>query len=165
MEPSGKDHAGPPSTHPAATAVPLTGGNSCIAEARHFAADFLTRAQADRDAVVSTRVMDLTQLVVSELVTNASKYAPGPIQMELRIGEATVEVTVRDSRRARPVACAVDPHRVGRHGLEIVLAVSQEFQVQVEPSGKRVTAHISLAEDAGAGAGRGSDVRGARRSR
>ncbi|MCT9009214.1 ATP-binding protein [Streptomyces rhizosphaerihabitans] len=153
MESSGKGCAGPPNTRPTATAVPLAGGNSCIAEARHFAADFLTRAQADQDVVVSARVMDLTQLVVSELVTNASKYAPGPIHMELRIAEAAVEVTVRDSRRARPVACAVDPHRIGQHGLEIVLAVAREFQVHVEPAGKRVTAHISLAEDAGSGRG------------
>ncbi|MFF3410566.1 ATP-binding protein [Streptomyces sp. NPDC002742] len=151
MESSGKGRAGPPSTQPTATTVPLTGGNSRIAEARHFAADFLTRAQAEQDVVVSARVMDLTQLVVSELVTNAGKYAPGPIHMELRIAEAAVEVTVRDSRRARPVVHPVDPHRIGQHGLEIVLAVAQRFQVHMEPSGKRVTAHISLAEDAGPG--------------
>ncbi|MFE9883026.1 ATP-binding protein [Streptomyces sp. NPDC005784] len=153
MESSDRDRAGAPSTHPIATAVPLAGGNSCIAEARHLAADFLTRVQADQDVVVSTRVMDLTQLVVSELVTNARKYAPGPIFMELRIAEATVEVTVRDSRRTRPVACAVDPLRIGRHGLEIVMAVARNFQVHVEPSGKRVTAHIALADDSGSGRG------------
>jgi anti-sigma regulatory factor (Ser/Thr protein kinase) len=97
--------------------------------------------------------MYLTQLVVSELVTNARKYAPGPILLELRIAGAAVEVTVRDSRRTRPVACPVDPQRIGRHGLEIVMAVTRKFQVQVEPSGKRVIAHIALADAPGPGRG------------
>ncbi|MFI5681274.1 hypothetical protein [Streptomyces cellulosae] len=35
--------------------------------------------------------MDLNQLVVSELVTNARKYAPGPVLMELRIAGSLVE--------------------------------------------------------------------------
>jgi len=152
MDSSGKD-SGPPSTHPIATAVPLNGGNSCIAAARHRAADFLTHAQADQNVVVSARVMDLTQLVVSELVTNARKYAPGPILMELRIEEAAVEVTVCDSGRAQPIVFDVDPLRIGQHGLEIVRAVTRKFQVQVEPSGKRVTAHIALGDDSGPGRG------------
>ncbi|MER5400994.1 ATP-binding protein [Streptomyces sp. NPDC002599] len=125
----------------------MNGGNTCIAAARHLAADFLTHAQADQNVVVSPRVMDLTQLVVSELVTNARKYAPGPILMELRIEEAAVEVTVRDSGRAQPIVFDVDPLRIGQHGLEIVRAVTRKFQVQAEPSGKRVTAHIALGDD------------------
>ncbi|WP_328445220.1 ATP-binding protein [Streptomyces sp. NBC_00386] len=152
MDSSGKD-SGPPSTHPIATAVPLNGGNSCIAAARHRAADFLTHAQADQNVVVSARVMDLTQLVVSELVTNARKYAPGPILMELRIEETTVEVTVRDCGRAQPIVFDVDPLRIGQHGLEIVRAVTRKFQVQAEPSGKRVTAHIALGDDSEPGPG------------
>lgn len=97
--------------------------------------------------------MDLTQLVVSELVTNARKYAPGPILMELRIEETTVEVTVRDSGRAQPIVFDVDPLRIGQHGLEIVRAVTRKFQVQAEPSGKRVTAHIALGDDSEPGSG------------
>lgn len=40
--------------------------------------EFLTRVQAEYGLPVSARAMDLTQLVVSEPVTNARKYAPGP---------------------------------------------------------------------------------------
>ncbi|MEV6019152.1 ATP-binding protein [Streptomyces sp. NPDC051997] len=152
MESSGTK-PGPPNSHLITTAVPSSGDNSCIAAARHLAAEFLTHAQADQHVAVSPRAMDLTQLVVSELVTNARKYAPGPIFMELRIEETTVEVTVCDSRRARPVVGAVDPLRPGQHGLEIVAAVTRNFQVQVEPSGKRVTAHIALGDDSGPGLG------------
>ncbi|MGW7268941.1 ATP-binding protein [Streptomyces sp. NPDC054864] len=135
-----------------AVAVPLNDGDSSIAEARHLALDFLTRAQADQDVAVSARAMDLTQLVVSELVTNARKYAPGPMLMELRIVDSTVAVTVHDSARASPVARPEDPHRIGGHGLEIVKAVAQNFHVHLEPAGKRVTAHIALAGEPASGA-------------
>ncbi|MEU6762711.1 ATP-binding protein [Streptomyces sp. NPDC046853] len=130
-------------------AVPLNGGDSSIAEARHLAVDFLTRARADQDVHVSARAMDLTQLVVSELVTNACKYAPGPMLMELSIVDATVAVTVHDSAAARPVARSEDPLRIGGHGLEIVMAVAQNFDVHPEPAGKRITARIALSGEPG----------------
>ncbi|MFI6334030.1 ATP-binding protein [Streptomyces sp. NPDC050535] len=127
--------------------MPLNGGDGCIAEARHLATDFLTHARTDRGVAVSARAMDLTQLVVSELVTNARKYALGPMLMELRIVDAMVEITVQDSVRELPVARTVDPHRVGQHGLEIVMAVAEKFHVQIEPAGKRVTACLALADE------------------
>ncbi|MEV8320398.1 ATP-binding protein [Streptomyces sp. NPDC059900] len=130
-------------------AVPLNGGDSSIAEARHLAVDFLTRARADQNVPVSARAMDLTQLVVSELVTNACKYAPGPMLMELSIVDAAVAVTVHDSATARPVARTEDPLRIGGHGLEIVMAVAQNFDVHPEPAGKRITARIALSGEPG----------------
>ena len=94
-----------------------------IARARHLAAGFLTRVQAEHGLPVSQRAMDLTQLVVSELVTNAHKYAPGPALMDLRIVGDAVEVVVWDGDPVLPVARAADAGRVGQHGLEIVMAV------------------------------------------
>lgn len=146
MESIERGGAGPSDAQAIAATVSLDGDGACIAEARHFAAGFLTRARADHGVPLSARAVDLTQLVVSELVTNAHKYAPGPTLMELRIADAMVAVTVRDSVRNRPVAHSVDPHRVGRHGLEIVEAVAQEFRIDVEPAGKSVTASIALTD-------------------
>ncbi|MFD7130574.1 ATP-binding protein [Streptomyces sp. NPDC059894] len=131
------------------TTVALEGDGACIAQARHLAADFLTRVQAEHGVPVSQRAMDLTQLVVSELVTNARKYAPGPVLMDLRIVGETVEVVVWDSDPVLPVARAADAGRVGQHGLEIVMAVAQCFEAQREPVGKRITAGIVLADVAG----------------
>ncbi|WP_105968196.1 ATP-binding protein [Streptomyces geranii] len=122
------------------------GDGTCIARARHLMADFLGRARADHGMAVSTRAVGLAQLVVSELVTNAHKYAPGPLRMELRIVDDAVEVTVRDGVRVLPVARPVEPGRVGQHGLEIVMAVVQAFQVRLEPAGKSVTARIALTD-------------------
>ncbi|MGW6023849.1 ATP-binding protein [Streptomyces sp. NPDC055099] len=151
MESVGSGGEGSTAAQLMAVAVPLNDGDSSIAAARHLALDFLTRAQADQGVDISARAMDLTQLVVSELVTNARKYAPGPMLMELRIVDSTVAVTVHDSARTRPVARSEDPHRIGGHGLEIVKAVAQDFHVQLEPAGKRVTAHIALAGEPAAG--------------
>jgi len=127
--------------------VALDGDGSCIAEARHRAVDFLARVQAEHGLPVSARVMDLTQLVVSELVTNARQYAPVPVLMELRIVGSLVEVVVWDSDPVLPVARAADAGRVGQHGLEIVMAVAQGFEAQREPVGKRITARIALPDD------------------
>ncbi|MEU0038359.1 ATP-binding protein [Streptomyces sp. NPDC006333] len=131
------------------TAVALDGDGSCIAEARHLATSFLTRVQTEYGLPVSARAMDLTQLVVSELVTNARKYAPGPVLMQLRLAGDLLEVVVGDSDPVLPVARAADPGRIGQHGLEIVMAISQGFEAQREPVGKRITARIALPDDPG----------------
>ncbi|POX45107.1 ATP-binding protein [Streptomyces sp. Ru72] len=145
MEPDvlGEDRIAPERGNVHITAA-LEGDGACIAEARHLAAEFLTRAEAVHGVPVSDRTVDLTQLVVSELVTNARKYAPGPVLLEVRIAEGAVEVEVWDSDPVLPVARAADPGRVGQHGLEIVMAVVQGFEARREPVGKRITARIAL---------------------
>ncbi|MFJ4953068.1 ATP-binding protein [Streptomyces sp. NPDC088760] len=125
------------------------GDSSCIGAARHLATGFLTEVQAVHGLPVSERAMGMTQLVVSELVTNAVKYAPGPVMLDLQISQGAVRVSVWDSDPVLPDVAATDPRRVGRHGLEITLAVSQAYEVRREPVGKRVTAVIALADDPG----------------
>jgi anti-sigma regulatory factor (Ser/Thr protein kinase) len=131
------------------TTMALEGDGTVIAQARYLATQFLTRVQGEQGLPVSQRAMDLTQLVVSELVTNARKYAPGPVLLHLRIAGDMVEVVVWDSEPVLPVARAADAGRVGQHGLEIVMAVAQGFEVQREPVGKRITARIALLDDPG----------------
>nr|WP_221350986.1 ATP-binding protein [Streptomyces sp. REN17] len=131
------------------TTVALEGDTYCIAEARHLAVDFLSRAQAEHGLPVTARAMDLTQLVVSELVTNALKYAPGPVLLDLRIVGGMLEVAVWDSDPVLPMARASDPGRVGQHGLEIVMAVCEGFEVQRQPVGKQITVRIALLTDPG----------------
>ena len=140
---------GPTAAHPEPwqVSVALDGDGTCIAEARDFAAGFLTRIQAAHGVPVSSRALDLTQLVVSELVTNARKYAPGPVLLDLRVTGAVVEVVVWDSDPVLPVARATDAGRVGQHGLEIVMAVVQGIEVRREPVGKCVTVRLTLFDE------------------
>ncbi|WP_229900936.1 ATP-binding protein [Streptomyces capoamus] len=137
--PAGEDGSMPGSRAIQAT-VALDGDGTVIAQARHLAADFLTRVRAEHGLSVSLRAVDLTQLVVSELVTNARKYAPGPVLLDLRIDGGRVVIEVWDSDPVLPVARAADAGRVGQHGLEIVMAVAHGFQAQREVVGKRITA-------------------------
>ncbi|WP_439678521.1 ATP-binding protein [Embleya sp. MST-111070] len=130
-------------------------GGEEIAAARALTRDFLTDLQAVHGLPVSNRVMGVVQLVVSELVTNARRHAPGPCTLTLEASDGTIDVTVWDGDPTLPIARAADPGRVGQHGLEIVLAVARGFTACREPVGKRITATIALADDpAGDPAGR-----------
>ncbi|MET7645039.1 ATP-binding protein [Streptomyces sp. NPDC005426] len=120
-----------------------------VAEARRAAGDFLTEVQAVHGIPVSDRAMGMVQLVVSELVTNAYKYAPGPCLLDLEIRDGAVEISVWDTEPTLPVARAADPGRVGQHGLEIVIGVCRSFEMLREPVGKRIKAAVVLADDPG----------------
>ncbi|MGW4991855.1 ATP-binding protein [Streptomyces mirabilis] len=95
------------------------------------------------------QALSIHALVVSELVTNALKYALGPLLMELRITARAVDVVVWDSEPTVPAARAADPDRIGQHGLEIVKAVTEDLFTEQEPVGKRITARLALSDDPG----------------
>ncbi|MEU5635246.1 ATP-binding protein [Streptomyces rishiriensis] len=130
----------------------LEGDDGCIAEARQHAVAFLDRARTDHRLPVSERALGLTRLVVSELVTNARKYAPGPVLMELRVTAHALDVVIWDSDPTVPTARAADPERIGQHGLEIVKALTENLSTEQEPVGKRITARIALTDAHNGGA-------------
>ncbi|GAB7110390.1 ATP-binding protein [Streptomyces phaeofaciens JCM 4814] len=124
--------------------VALDGEDGCIARARGLTGDFLTGVRRRDGRSVPARIVDLARLVVSELVTNALRHAPGPVLLRLRVAGPAVEIVVWDSDPALPRPCDPDPARVGRHGLEIVKAVADEFDAMREAVGKRVVARLRL---------------------
>ena len=136
-----------PDAAPAEVTVALDGADGCIADARNQASQFLTRVRSAYGLPVPARTVDLAQLVVSELVTNALKYAPGPVLLHLRVDGALLEIAVWDTDPVLPVARVTDAGRVGQHGLEIVLALVQGFEARREPVGKSITARLALYDD------------------
>jgi two-component sensor histidine kinase len=122
----------------------LDGREGCIAQARRHAAALLDRAGDEHRLPMCARVKDLTLLVVSELVTNACKYAPGPVLMELRVNARVVDVAVWDADPVLPTAQLADPGRIGQHGLEIVAAATETLLMEQKPDGKRITARLAL---------------------
>ncbi|MFD9122016.1 ATP-binding protein [Streptomyces bottropensis] len=120
-----------------------------IAQGRAMARAFLVRLQSVLDLPVSARAMGTVQLVVSELLTNACKYAPGPCLLDLEVSGGSVQVTVWDSDPTLPVASPAEPGRVGQHGLEIVMAACESYEVRREPVGKSTIAAVVLMEDLG----------------
>lgn len=86
-------------------------GSAEIAEARDLAQSFLADLQAVHGMTVSARVKGMVQLVVSELVANARKCAPGPCLLTLEAADGAVDVTVWDSEPRLPVAQANRPEQ------------------------------------------------------
>jgi anti-sigma regulatory factor (Ser/Thr protein kinase) len=115
-----------------------------IGEARDFAADFLVRAEALHGVTVSSRTSDIVKLLVSELVTNAAKYAPGPCLLDLAIDRDSLQITVWDTDTSLPQPGTPDPERVGGHGLELVLALCSKYDIQRLAGGKRIQVHLPL---------------------
>ncbi|WP_313897039.1 ATP-binding protein [Streptomyces sp. GC420] len=120
------------------------GSAGAIASARDFTGTFLDRARNLGPVAVTGRQADAARLVVSELVTNAVKYAPGPCWVELEMTEGALAISVCDTAALVPVARAPDAARIGQHGLEIVLAVCDGLDVEHRADGKRVRARIAL---------------------
>jgi anti-sigma regulatory factor (Ser/Thr protein kinase) len=130
--------ATPHGAGPARVSTDFDGSPACIARARRTAAAFLAdHAPQVRDAV---RVDVL--LVVSELVTNAVRYAPGPLTLVLALADGGLEITVRDtsSRPPRPRT----PGPTGGFGLPTVQRLARRTHVATHPGGKSVRVLMAL---------------------
>lgn len=132
--------------HPRASAV-YDGNPASIAAAREFVATFLTAARNGDGVRVPARTIGTAQLVVSELVTNACKYAPGPCVLDISADATGVEISVWDSEASLPQPRELEPGRIGQHGLEIVLALCDAYDVRREPVGKRISVRLSTEAD------------------
>ncbi len=115
-----------------------------IALARDLASAFVRELSADWQVQVSPMAAGDLMLVVSELVTNVERHAPGPCLLELESDGGSVLVTVWDTSTDPPLRLPRDPQRIGGHGLEIVDRLSEVLTVEGVPVGKRIRARVSL---------------------
>ena len=108
----------------------LTGEPSAAREARNLVAEPLEKWEL-------TSMVDTTQLLASELVTNAIRYAEGPVTLRL-IKEGALVCEVLDNSPALPklLHAARDDER-GR-GLQIVSKLSGRWGARRTPAGKVV---------------------------
>ncbi|MFE7815252.1 ATP-binding protein [Streptomyces sp. NPDC057433] len=113
-----------------------------IAEARAAVRTLL--AQAGHDP--GRRPSQDAQLIVSELVTNALRHAPGPGSLALEVAPdaALLRITVRDSSPHPPELRAHDARRVGKHGLHLVTQLCDRVHTIARETGKQVVAHFHL---------------------
>lgn len=123
----------------------VTGGAHTV-DARRAVQAFLTRAARTAHTRVTTRAEQDAQLVVSELVTNALRHAPGPcgLLLELSTDQARLGITVWDTSPRLPLIHARDGTRVGGHGLYLVKACSRALTAVARPDGKQITAELVL---------------------
>ncbi|MFE3638542.1 ATP-binding protein [Streptomyces sp. NPDC059168] len=113
-----------------------------IADARQAVRTLLARA----GHAPEHRACQDAQLVVSELVTNAHRHAPGPGGLELEVvGDAALlRITVRDGSPLRPELQEHDVRRVGGHGLRLVTRLCAQLHTVALEGGKQVVAHLHL---------------------
>ena len=85
---------------------------------------------------------DDLQLVVSELVTNAVRYADPPVEVEIEAGEDTVTVAVVDGSPGRPVPVPATTDAEGGRGLLLIDLMAAETGVRPQPPGKTIWAAL-----------------------
>ncbi|MER6705619.1 ATP-binding protein [Streptomyces fumanus] len=125
------------------TAVDFPGGSGMIPASRDLVQAFAARLR-EAGVEVPGSFLDTARLVVSELVTNAARHAPGPCRLRLALVEDQVEIAVTDTGEGFPTFLPPDPARVGRHGLEIVTRLCDELITKPHDRGKTVYARLPL---------------------
>lgn len=79
-------------------------------------------------------------LVVSELVTNAVRHAPGPLGLELGLVPGGIEIAVRDTSSRPPRSRT--PDLTGGRGWPIVQTLARRVRVVPRHDGKTVHAEL-----------------------
>ncbi|MEV5972263.1 SpoIIE family protein phosphatase [Streptomyces sp. NPDC051921] len=112
-----------------------------VARARSMATEQLTRWGLDELAFT-------TELVVSELVTNAIRYASGPIGLRL-IRDRSLICEVSDSQHTSPHARHAGSDEEGGRGLFMVAQLTEHWGTRYMPTGKTIWAEQALPAAAG----------------
>ncbi|MFI8826190.1 SpoIIE family protein phosphatase [Streptomyces sp. NPDC053431] len=107
-----------------------------VARARSMAAEQLARWGLDE-------LTFTTELVVSELVTNAIRYASGPIGLRL-IRDRSLLCEVSDSQHTSPHARFAGSDEEGGRGLFMVAQLSEHWGTRYTPAGKTIWAEQAL---------------------
>ncbi|MFE9707528.1 ATP-binding protein [Streptomyces sp. NPDC005930] len=114
-----------------------------LADTRTATRDLLARAGHPPEQQVSQDA----QLVVSELVTNALRHAPGPGGLLLEVlpdAPTRLRITVHDTSPQAPRPRVPDPRRVGGHGIHLLTRLCDHLDTDHRAGGKHVTAEIHL---------------------
>ncbi|MGW6739868.1 ATP-binding protein [Streptomyces sp. NPDC055025] len=128
--------ATPHGARPPEVCVDFDGMAGCIAEARDAGAAFLRHHVPYARATFRDDVL----LVISELVTNAVRHAPGPLTLKLDLLPGGIGITVRDTSPSPPYSRT--PDRTGGRGWPIVQSLARRVRVVPGLHGK--TVHVEL---------------------
>jgi PAS domain S-box-containing protein len=115
---------------------PLNPHAGAVAAARRHIRDRLASWQVDEDRAYTA------QMIVSELVTNAIRYARAPIVLRL-INDGTLTFEVRDGSLAAPHLRHARTIDEGGRGLFIVGQLSQDWGTRYARGGKTIWAELA----------------------
>ena len=124
---------------------PLDGRSGTVILARQHAQEFFGQCSPP----LSAAALDDALLVVSELVTNAVRHAPGPCVLTLADHRSGLTVAVSDTSSARPVARPPDLDTgTGGLGWHLLHRIARRVEVRTDPAGgKTVTALLEQGSD------------------
>ncbi|MFI8828552.1 ATP-binding protein [Streptomyces sp. NPDC053431] len=91
---------------------------------------------------VDAAAEDDTVIVVSELVTNAVRYAGGECSLDLALRQDGIDIDVSDHSPAAPRPRQRAPGEEGGFGWGIITRLATDVTVSGHPDGKTVHAHI-----------------------
>jgi anti-sigma regulatory factor (Ser/Thr protein kinase) len=110
--------------------------------ARYLTAAYLQHGCGEE--ISADQVLDAT-LVVSELVTNATRHGRSSCRLRLSVRHGEVTVEVHDNSPVRPCLRAADPMAENGRGIAMVRELSRCFRVLGGPGGgKRVQAVLAV---------------------
>ncbi|GAA4947121.1 hypothetical protein GCM10023205_03750 [Yinghuangia aomiensis] len=87
------------------------------------------------------------ELIVSELVTNSVRYAPGAVELRLILRENTLACEVTDTNSAAPRLRRAHDDDEGGRGLFLVAQLAQDWGARWNPHGKTIWAELPLMAD------------------
>lgn len=79
---------------------------------------------------------DTAELLVSELVTNALRHAPGPVRLNLRVTANGLRCEVEDTHLAAPIRRSATPDAEGGRGTELLDLLSDSWGSYETGTGK-----------------------------
>ena|ERR1035441_3750620 len=97
-------------------------------------------ALADLDG----RVVEMSALLVDELVANAVLHGEGPISLAVGVQSDCVRIAVADEGRGRPVRQAPSSYSETGRGLSIVNAAASQWGVEATDQGKSVWFELEI---------------------
>lgn len=92
---------------------------------------------------IDPSVLEVAELLTSELVANAVLHGIGPINLHVVADEAYLRVEVADGSAALP-AIAGAPPAVGGRGLAIIEHLARTWGADATPTGKTVWFELGL---------------------
>jgi anti-sigma regulatory factor (Ser/Thr protein kinase) len=115
----------------------LDGLHGSVGAARDFAGGFF----AEADETLPEPVLGDVLLVVSELVTNAVRHAPGPCTLTLTRDADQVTIAVSDGFAALPTPRSADRSGgTGGFGWHLLRNLARHIRITARPDGKTITA-------------------------
>jgi anti-sigma regulatory factor (Ser/Thr protein kinase) len=100
--------------------------------ARHLTAAYLNHGCGEK---VSADQVDDATLVVSELVTNATRHGRSTCRLQLSVDRGRVTVAVHDNSPVPPRLSTADAMAEGGRGITLVRELSRRFSVSGAPGG------------------------------